>query len=161
MKKTSLLYLYSVLGLALLAVGLFLTKAFEYPLGMMKALPYVLVGVGCGVFGHGTGELISRRAMKNSPDLTRRIEIEKNDERNIAIANRAKAKAFDLMLPVFGALISGGYLNTMEGTKFSVIPIYLPVIALSISIAVGLLSGYFPARRATKIKAIEALKTES
>jgi ABC-type antimicrobial peptide transport system permease subunit len=48
----------------------------------------------------------------------------------------------------------------MTNTKFSIIPIYLPLVSLAISIAVGLISGYFPARRATKISAIEAMKTE-
>ena len=32
------------------------------------------------------------------------MQIEKNDERNIAVTNRAKAKALDLMIFVFGAL---------------------------------------------------------
>ncbi len=62
--------------------------------------------------------------------------------------------------PVFGALMSGNYMYDMANTKFSIIPIYLPIAALGISIAVGLVSGYFPARRATKISAIEAMKTE-
>lgn len=62
--------------------------------------------------------------------------------------------------PIFGALMSGNYMFDMTNTTFSVIPIYLPFMALGISIAVGLLSGYFPARRATKISAIEAMRTE-
>lgn len=62
--------------------------------------------------------------------------------------------------PIFGALMSGNYMYDMTNTSFSVIPLYLPVVALLISIAVGLLSGYFPARRATRISAIEAMRTE-
>ncbi len=62
--------------------------------------------------------------------------------------------------PIFGSLMSGNYMYDMTNTKFSIIPIYLPFAALAISVAVGLLSGYFPARRATKISAIEAMKTE-
>lgn len=63
--------------------------------------------------------------------------------------------------PIFSSIMSGNYMyQNMEGAKFSIIPIYLPLVSLLISIAVGLLSGYFPARRATKIKAIEAMKTE-
>lgn len=62
--------------------------------------------------------------------------------------------------PIFGALMSGNFMNDMTNTKFSIIPFYLPLIALGISVCVGLLSGYFPARRATKISAIEAMKTE-
>lgn len=33
------------------------------------------------------------------------MEIEENDERNINIGNRAKAKAYDMMIFVFGALM--------------------------------------------------------
>jgi len=62
--------------------------------------------------------------------------------------------------PVFGSLMSTSYMYDMTNTSFSIIPLYLPIVALGISISVGLLSGYFPARRATKISAIEAMKTE-
>ncbi|NLL72516.1 MAG: ABC transporter permease [Clostridiales bacterium] len=64
--------------------------------------------------------------------------------------------------PIFGALMGGGVaMGDMQGATFSIIPIYLPFLALGISICVGLLSGYFPARRATKISAIEAMRTEN
>lgn len=63
--------------------------------------------------------------------------------------------------PIFSSLMSGGYTGDMTSTKFSIIPLYLPLASLGIAIAVGLVSGYFPARRATRIKAIEAMKTEN
>lgn len=62
--------------------------------------------------------------------------------------------------PLFAALMSGNYMYDMENTSFSIIPVHLPLMALGISVVVGLLSGYLPARRATKISAIEAMKTE-
>lgn len=62
--------------------------------------------------------------------------------------------------PLFGSIMSGNVMGDMSGTSFSIITIDLPFIALGISMGVGLLSGYFPARRATKISAIEAMKTE-
>lgn len=62
--------------------------------------------------------------------------------------------------PVFSVLMSGGAGYDMTNTKFSIIPFYLPFASLAISVAVGLLSGYFPAVRATRISAIEAMKTE-
>jgi len=105
MKKTRCDYLLTALGLILLGAGLLLVKTFTEPDGIMRALPYVCIGVGCGIFGQGMGNIISRRAMKNSPDLQRQMEIEKRDERNITIGNRAKAKAFDMMVFVFGALM--------------------------------------------------------
>ena len=43
--------------------------------------------------------------MKNNPDIEKQLEINRNDERNIAIGNRAKAKAYDMMIFVFGSLL--------------------------------------------------------
>ncbi len=62
--------------------------------------------------------------------------------------------------PLFGALMSGG-MPMGEMATYSIIPIYLPLLGLGISIVVGLLSGSFPAWRATKISAIEAMRTEN
>lgn len=62
--------------------------------------------------------------------------------------------------PIFGALMSGNYMYDMTNTSFSIIPITLPLAAMLIAITVGLVSGYYPARRATKISAIEAMRTE-
>ena len=42
--------------------------------------------------------------------------------------------------------------------KISVIPLWLALAALGFSVLVGILSGYYPARRATKIKALEAMR---
>ena len=43
--------------------------------------------------------------MYNNPDVKKQMEIEQKDERNIAIKNSAKAKAYDMMIFVFGALM--------------------------------------------------------
>lgn len=53
----------------------------------------------------GAGELLAARAVKGDPALQKRIEIERADERNRAIADRAKGKAFDQMTFVYGALM--------------------------------------------------------
>lgn len=42
--------------------------------------------------------------------------------------------------------------------KISVIPLWLTLAALAFAMLVGIISGYYPAKRATKIKAIEALR---
>lgn len=93
------------MGLVLLGVGLFLVKALVDPQGICKALPYVLIGLGCGGFGHGMGSIIEKKTMKKHPDLQKQKEIDANDERNVAITSRAKEKAYDLMVFLFGALM--------------------------------------------------------
>jgi len=105
MKKNCYNYGLTAIGLIMIGAGLFLVKTFPEPEGIMRALPYICIGLGCGIFGHGMGNIISWKAMKNSPDIQRQLEIDKMDERNIAIGNRAKAKAFDMMIFVFGALM--------------------------------------------------------
>ena len=104
MKKTKN-YIMTVLGIVLVLLGLYFIKSVDNPKEFLLALPYVCIGVGCGVFGYGMGNLISGKAIQNYPDIKRQIEIEEKDERNIAISSRAKAKAYDIMTFVFGALM--------------------------------------------------------
>ncbi len=51
-----------------------------------------------------------------------------------------------------------GYME--EGTKISIIPLWLVVSAIAFATIIGLISGYYPARRAMKLSALEAIKTE-
>lgn len=105
MKKKGMDYIITILGILLLGIGLFLIKANTDPQGIMKALPYLCVGLGCGTFGHGMGNIISRNSLRNSPTIQKQLEIDRKDERNIAITNSAKAKAYDMMIFIFGALM--------------------------------------------------------
>ena len=103
--KKSMPYITTVAGAALLVFGLVGVKTFGDAQGFMAALPYVCIGLGCGALGGGIGEIANRRVLKGDPELARHMEIEKNDERNLSIANRAKGRAFDVMIPLFGALM--------------------------------------------------------
>ncbi len=105
MKKYRLDYFVAAIGILLLGAGLVLVKILSEPQGAIRGLPYICIGVGCGIFGHGVGNIIGRKAVKNNPDIQKQLEIDKKDERNIAIASRAKAKAFDMMIFVFGVLM--------------------------------------------------------
>lgn len=105
MKKENVYYLTAVVGLLLLAAGLIMLKVIADPQGILLTVPYVCIGLGCGAFGHGVGDLVNHKVAKNDPQLQKQMEIDKNDERNIAIANKAKANAYDMMLYVFGALM--------------------------------------------------------
>ncbi len=105
MSKSIKDYMIVLIGLVILAGGLVSLKIVAEPQGIMLTLPYICVGVGCGIFGHGMGSILSRKALKNHPEVQKQMEIEAKDERNMAIANQAKARAYDMMVFVFGALM--------------------------------------------------------
>lgn len=106
-------YILTVIGILLLAGGLILIKTKEATGDTVYVLPYLYVGLGCGLFGHGMGEIVQSRIMKSNQEAKNLMEIEKKDERNIAILNRSKAKAYDMMVFVFGALlVSLALMNT-------------------------------------------------
>ncbi len=105
MKRNGMDYIITVIGILMFGTGLIFVKTITDPQGFMKALPYIFIGLGCGIFGHGMGNIISREALKNSPEIQKQLEIDKKDERNVAIRNSAKAKAYDIMIFVFGALM--------------------------------------------------------
>lgn len=62
--------------------------------------------------------------------------------------------------PIFQSIMQNNYMYDSTTTEFSMIPLWLPLVALLFAMLVGVVSGYYPARRATRISAIEAMKTE-
>ena len=54
----------------------------------------------------------------------------------------------------------GEAIGIYSGYDISIIPIWLALAALAFSILIGIISGLYPARKATKIRAIEAMRTE-
>lgn len=53
--KKQMQYLIMIIGgLLLLAAGLLILKT-QVSEGIMQTLPYIFIGVGCGIFGHGMG----------------------------------------------------------------------------------------------------------
>lgn len=62
----------------------------------------------------------------------------------------------------FGGSLMSSLLGIYDTeTKLSVIPFWLPILAAGFGMFVGILAGYFPARRATRISAIEAMKNDA
>jgi len=60
-----------------------------------------------------------------------------------------------------GGTIAGGLLGMgWGGSRLSIIPTWLCVVALGFSSLIGLVSGYFPARRAMNLSALAAIRTE-
>jgi len=117
-------YLITAVGIVVLALGLYLVKTLDSTKAFFIALPYVCIGIGSGIFGHGLGNLIANKVVQNNPDMQKQMEIEKNDERNIVISNRAKAKGYDIMTFVFGALMISFALMGVD-----VVPILLLVFS--------------------------------
>ena len=119
----------TVLGLLVLAAGLL---AVKFDLGSRTA-PYLCIGLGCGVFGQGFGALFTHWSEKSHPEIARQREIEQNDERNIALRDRAEAKAYRIMLPVFGALLFAfGLMNVELRVILLLVAAYLFICGCSI-----------------------------
>lgn len=133
MKKNVINTLTLVVGLALLGAGLYLLKTVFAPTGVMLALPYVFIGLGCGMFGQGVSGFVNRAVLKKNPEIAKQQEIEQKDERNQEIANRAKAKAYDAMVFVFGALMV-----TFALMGLDLVPVLLLVGAYLYVVGVGL-----------------------
>ena len=122
-----------VLGSGAAAVGFVLQLTTASYGSFLWVLSAVLIGLGCGAFGHGLGDLLSQRALKDAPELARRLEIEATDERNVALANAAKAKAFDQMLYIFGALMLAFVLMQIElAAILLLVAAYLFIVGCSI-----------------------------
>lgn len=103
--KKSTYVLITLCGVLLFAGGFCLLRLHPSLGGMAETLPYLLIGVGCGVFGYGLGELLSRLAKENDPAMAKQLEIEAKDERNVMLGNAAKAKGFDMATYVYSALL--------------------------------------------------------
>ena len=62
-----------------------------------------------------------------------------------------------------GKIINGAFagMNDMgiDTSKIIIIPVWLALVGVGFSALVGVLAGYLPARRATKLSAIDALRS--
>lgn len=133
MKKHGLQTALGILGLVLLAVGLYLVKTIDTAEGILLKLPYVFVGIGSGLFGQGLAGVIERSVYKRHPEQQKLKEIEVKDERNQEISNRAKAKAYDAMVFIFGALmLSFTLMNVELAVVLLLVFAYLFVVGIGI-----------------------------
>ena len=107
-------YAVTVLGVLLFVAGLVLLKVIPEPEGMMKALPYLCVGVGCGMLGQGIGLIINGNIMKKNPELKKQKQIAEQDERNVMLSATASAKAYRMATYVFNVLLLAYALMNVE-----------------------------------------------
>lgn len=90
-KNRLMLYvLLLLLGVLLLAAGLF---GFGES---AKTVSGMCIGIGAGLIGMNTAHFIIDFYYKRHPDAQKQSVIEAQDERNVALTDKAKAKAFDL-----------------------------------------------------------------
>lgn len=122
-------WIVSLLGLAAVVAGFILVR-----MGAGVApLPYVLLGVGCGAFGWGAGELLRQWAVRADPGLEKQIRIEQTDERNQLVANKAKARAYDASVYIYSALMLCFALMQVElAVILLLVGAYLLVVGISI-----------------------------
>ena len=122
-----------VLGAGAVVVGFVLQLTTASYGSFLWVLSAVLIGLGCGAFGHSLGDLLSQKALQSDPELARRIEVEAADERNVALSNAAKAKAFDQMLYIFGALMLAFVLMQIDlAAILLLVAAYLFIVGCSI-----------------------------
>lgn len=123
MKKAKNVIIMTV-GALIFIAGLCLLKTADSPQVSMRALPFICLGVGSGTLGYGVSNMVTDRMYQRHPDRKKQQDIANHDERNILVANRAKAKAFDLALFVLCVLVLVFALMGVEA-----IPVLLLVLA--------------------------------
>ena len=56
-------------GLVLWLSGFWLVRRSGISWETLRVLPYLMIGIGCGLFGYGVGEMVNRRAKAKAYDL--------------------------------------------------------------------------------------------
>ena len=123
--------LVAVMGAAVVALGLYLMKAVDGPLAG------VCIGLGAGALGLGLSGVFSALVARKHPEVARQVAIEERDERNIAVQHRAKARAYDMMIYVFGVLmLSYALMNANLTVILMLVGAYLLIVACCIGFLV-------------------------
>lgn len=123
MKNKLLWSLLIIVGIALSLSGIFLwvvgPEILNIPFYRMDLVPFATGFCGILLLVWGISELVSEKTK------TKEQIIEENDERNIAICQNAKSKAFDLMTNLFGfgliAFAMFGYMNKVSFFSFFIL----------------------------------------
>ena len=88
MQKKSMFY---VMAITISVIMIILSQFVE-----LNSHSGILLGTGAGVIGASIAKLYTINLEKKNPDIAKENEIELQDERNILILQRAKAKSADI-----------------------------------------------------------------
>lgn len=128
-----------ILNYIFIAIGIVLLIAAAYFLFMnitinsMEQLPFVLIGIGCGLIGYGFGEVIQAKVIEEKPETAKQIEIERTDERNVKLTNMAKAKSYDIMIYLLSLiLIVFTLLNVNATAILLLVAVYIIIIGTNL-----------------------------
>lgn len=94
-------YAFMAIGIIFILFGLVIDRNFI----RLDFVSYIFIIAGLCIFGHFVSNILKYISIKNIKGLERKIEIDKNDERNIMIMNKSKSKAYDLMTYLFMIVI--------------------------------------------------------
>ncbi len=105
MRSKKSLYVCIVIGLVLICAGGGLQFSALASPENMPGLPFVCIGLGCGMLGGAVGNAVKYRTIRKNPELAREIELQGKDERSVLIRQRAAGRAFFLSLLLHSALL--------------------------------------------------------
>ncbi|WP_136479714.1 hypothetical protein EPD62_004670 [Acetivibrio thermocellus] len=124
---------FAIIGFIIFGIGLFLIIQLPDADGILKTLPYICIGLGSGLFGGSLGTAIKNWFVLKNPEIAKQVEIEEKDERNCSISDRAKAKAYDLMLYTYFIILLAFALMGVElYVEITLIVVYLFIISTKV-----------------------------
>lgn len=122
--------IFAIIGFIILGTGLVLIKLLPDADGILKTLPYICVGLGSGLLGGNLGTAIKNRSALKNPQIAKKVEIEEKDERNRSISDRAKAKAYDLMIYAYSSILLAFALMGVElHVVLTLVAVYLFIVS--------------------------------
>lgn len=132
-KKVGSYIVVTLIGIAILVFGAIMGKANRDAQGILQTYPYICIGIGYGIFGHGLSIVFTLLSLKNNPEKAKEYEINEKDERLNTIRDKAKAKAYDIMVVVLGIFILTLALMNVDLTIIlAIIAVYLFVVLTNI-----------------------------
>ena len=66
MKHSKMHFVEIGIGMVLLVGELYVEKTVENPRNLMLVLPYICIGLGCGIFGKGMGQFFRKNIITQS-----------------------------------------------------------------------------------------------